>query len=781
MNRKRSWLALLTLVIALVLTTSTTGYAPISLAAEAAQSASATYPFFQSQAIERAVGYLRTQQVASGGINSFGAGADPGGTSRLLMALNAVGYPANALVSSDNKTLIDYLAAETVGYIYKDDTPATDNLFPGRAGLVLGAVSAAGLNPRNFGGVDLIAALEAVYRADGTYSTDAVEGFISGRASEINQSLAILGLVAAGRPIPPAATDWLIGRQRPDGSWMNNIDVTGYGVLALIGSGNAPPTHPAVQKALEFFRNRQTRSTALWGDIGGGEPANSSGWAMTALSAYGYAPMTNSWSAGGTNPRQALLGLQKEEGVIALRYLNAYATLEGLYGLTDQPLFLARPLRIQRALTYLKELQNSDGGWPAFGTASSPGGTLDTLFAFVAAGYDPNQIRSPTNNSPLDYLAANATTYTRDDSNRIFPAQTGKLIVGVAVAGRDPTNFAGLNLVSDLQSTLQATGAYSTTAQRGFTTGAASVTTQSFAILGLAAANQTIPQAAIDFLTSLQQANGGWGGPDETGLALQALIAAGVAPNATAVVNGINYLRATQAATGGWEAFGAVNSNSTAYAIQGLLAAGVDLTRPEWRKEGRWPLGTLASFQKPNGPFVYHWGPESGGFNPAANNLLATQQGIPALLGAFYPYRTSGNLGSFTPIKLGPNPDRLVTAPLIIQVNPQRTQATIIAPFGSDLNGNGGVTIEWDIIRGPASEATSAAFQSVPATREPGAFRATINLSGANFGPFDTLRVRATFSDPDGVQDGATLTTGPAAVIGDLEPQRVYVPFAARR
>lgn len=782
MNRKRSWSALLTLVIALALGTITVGRAPATLATEPAQSASATYPYFESEAIERAVGYLRTQQAASGGINSFGAGADPGGTSRLLMSLNAVGYPANALVSSDNRTLADYLAAETVGYIYKDDTPATDNLFPGRAGLVLGAVTAAGLNPRSFGGVDLIAALEAVYRADGTYSTDAVEGFASGRASEINQTLAILGLVSAGRPIPTAATQWLIDRQRENGSWINNIDVTGYGLLALIGSGNVPPTHPAVQRAVAFFRANQTSRTALWGDIGSGEPANSSGWAMTALSAYGYAPMTSSWGTGGTNPRQALRGLQNSEGVIALRFFNAYATLEALYGLTDQPLFLGRTLRVERALAYLRGLQNADGGWPDFGSASSPGGTLDTLFAFVAAGYNPNQIRSSANNGPLDYLATAAPTYTRDDSNRIFPAQTGKLIIGVVAAGGNPASFGGFNLVSDLQSTLQTNGSYSTDAQRGFASGAPSVTNQSFAMLGLVAAGQSIPQAAIDFLTSLQAASGSWGSPDETGLALQALIAAGVAPNATAVTNGVNYLRTTQAATGGWEAFGAVNSNSTAYAIQGLLAAGVDLTRPEWRRQGRWPLGALASFQKPNGPFVYHWGPASGGFNPAANNLLATQQSIPALLGAFYPYRTTGPLASsFTPINRGPDPDRLVTAPLIIQLNPQRTQATVIAPFGSDLNGNGSATIEWDVLRGPGRAGAPAAFQSAPATREPGAFQATINLSGASFGPFDTLRARVTFSDPDGVQDGATLTTNPVAVLGDLGPQRVYVPFAARR
>lgn len=776
MKRTCSWLTLLMLIVTLVLSPAIHGHAPVTIAVTTAQTLTATYPYFENETIIRAVGYLQTQQLDNGGINSFGSGADPGGTSRLLMALNAIGYPANALVKND-KTLADYLAAETVKYIYKSAMPATNNLFPGRAGLVLGAVSAAGLNPRNFAGIDLVAALEAVYREDGTYSTDAVEGFASGRASEINQSLAILGLVSAGRPIPALATQWLIDRQRSNGSWINNIDVTGYCVLALIGSGNVPPTHPAIQKALEFFRAAQNQRTALWGDAGGNEPANSSGWAMTALSAYGYVPMTNSWAVGGANPRQALAGLQNDEGVIARYFFNAYATLEALYGLTDQPLFLARPLRVARALTYLRAQQNDDGGWPDFGTASSPGATLDTMFAFVAAGYDPNQIRSATNKSPLDYLTGAAAAYTRDDSNRIFPAQTGKLIVGVVAAGGNPNNFAGLNLVSDLQSTLQPTGAYSTTAQRGFTTGAAGVTTQSFAMLGLAAAGQSIPITATNYLTSLQQLNGSWGGADETGLALQALIAAGVAPTATTIISGVAYLRNTQAPAGGWAAFGSVNSNSTAYAIQGLLAAGEDLTQPAWRKQGRWPLGTLASFQKPNGPFVYHWGPESGGFNPAANNLLATQQSIPALLGKYYPYQTSGPLTTFAPINRGPNPDRLVTAPVMIQLNPQRTQATVLAPFGSDLNGNGSAAIEWEVV--PILPGT-AAF-SATTTREPGAFRAIIDLSGANLGPLDTLRVRAIYSDPDGVQDGSILTTGPVTVTGELgPPYRTLLPLVAR-
>jgi hypothetical protein len=772
------------LVLALVLALGT-GFVPTAAQippAAPAQMLETTFPSYQNEAIADAVAFLKTRQLENGSIDSFDFGADPGGSARLLMALNAVGYPAATLTSSADNTLLDYLASEVVNYIFQDDTPGQQNLFPGRAGLVLGGVAAAGGDPRDFGGQDLIALLEGAYNAsEGTYSTSAQEGeFLSGAASDINQTLAIIGLIAAGRPIPTAATQWLIDNQNAAGSWSNSIDITGYAIVALIGSGNVAPTDPAIQRALEFYRTSQTVSTALWGDQGSGEPANSTGWSMTALATYGYTPMTDSWATGGSNPREALLGLQTDEGIIAGRFFNAYATLEGLYGLSDQPLFMTTPLRAERALAYLKSRQNEDGGWPGFGTDSSPGETIDNHLAFVSAGYDPAAITT-NGNSPLDYLTGAAESYTRDDSDEIFPAQTGKLIVGVVAAGGDPANFGSpaLNLTGDLTSTLQATGAYSSTASRDFATGAAGVTAQSFALLGLAAAGESVPTAAIDFLKGLQNANGSWGSPDNTGLALQALIAAGVAPGDQAIADAITWLRDNQAASGGWLGFSGVSVNSTAFAIQGLLAAGVDLTSAEWLKNGRSPLNVLASYQKTDGPFVVNWTVDlESGFNPAADNLFATQQAVPALLGATYPYTATAPADlndSYTPLQRGPDPDRLVVASPYVTFNADRSEATLTAPFGSDLNGDGDVTVEWSV---EAAGSQLAAFQEVDATRGPGYFRATVDVSG-QIGASDSLVVRATFTDADGAQLGETLSTDPQSVTAEVEPFRVYLPIVA--
>lgn len=732
-----------------------------------------TYPFYQNAAIALALPYLQSQQQEDGGLDAFGFGSNPGGTARVVYALNAVGYPTDAVQTAAGTTLIDFLQTQVISYTYANAVPADDNLFPGAAGLVLAAVAAADADPTSFGGVNLTQAITSTLKPTGAYSTTAAAGFSSGAANAINQSLAIFGLVAAGQPIPTAATDWLLGAQETDGSWFGgNTDITAYAIMALIGSGNVPATDPAIQRAVAFLRSQQTSGSALWGDGGSGEPANSTGWSMTALATAGYMPMTASWATGGTNPQQALLALQDAEGIIAQNFRNAYATLEAFYGLTAQPLYMARPARVARALAWMAEQQNADGGWPSFATESAAGETIDVVLAFAAAGYDPASVTTG-GNSPLDYLAGVASSYTRDNDSTVFPARLGKLIVGVVATGGDPTSYGAenLNLVSDLQATLQATGAYSTTAAQGFATGAASSLNQSFAILGLAAAGETVPQAAIDWLIG-QQTDGAWGSIDVTGLALQALRAAGVAPDDAAIVAGITYLRDNQSASGGWEAFGAYSTNSTAYAIQGLLAAGVDLTGSAWLKNGRSPLGVLGSYQKPDGPFAVNWNYAgiSESFNPTADNLLATQQAVPTLLGAFYPYTTvpTTSLQLFTPIARGPDPDRLVAVAPAASFSTDQSSVAVTAPFGSDLNGNGSLVLEWRLAEG--------SFAPISTTRAVGFYSATLDLAGTGITPLDTLEFRATFSDADMVQNG-TSSSQQEAVIGQLAPSSLYLPL----
>lgn len=739
-----------------------------------------TYPFYQNEAIALSLTYLQNQQQANGGIDSFGYGADPGGTARAVYALNAVGYPTSAVKTDGGTTMIDFLKTQAISYSYAAATPADDNLFPGRAGLLLAA--AADEDPTSFGGVNLVEAIATTLKPTGAYSTTATEGYSSGAASPVNQSFAIFGLVAAGQPIPEAATNWLINAQGTNGSWGGDIDVTSYGIMALIGSGNVSPTHTSIQKATDFLRSQQTTTSALWNDTSEfGEPTNSTAWSMNALATAGYMPVTESWAKGTTDPQKALLTLQDEEGVFGKTYKNAYATLEAFYGLTAQPLYMALPARTNRALSWMAEQQNDDGGWPSFSTASDPGATLDNVLAFAAAGYNPASVATGSA-SPLDYLENKAVSYTRNITGVVFPSGTGKLIVAVAATGGNPRSYGpdSLNLVSDLQNTLQPTGAYSTTAS------AASPLNQSLAMLGLVAAGETVPQEAIDWLIAQQGADGNWNDIDTTGVALQALRAAGVAPDDAAIVSAITALRDSQLESGGWEASGSVSTNSTAFAIQGLLAAGVDLTSSEWLRHGRSPLGVLASYQKPDGPFALNWNYAgiSDFFNPTADNLYATQQALPALMGHFYPYASvdSASLKAFEAILRGPDPDRMVAVKPFATLSEDGTSATVIVPFGSDLDGDGDVTLEWRVEGG--------SFTPVSTTREIGFYKATIALSSTNIlnnhiAAEDNIELHARFTDPDGVQNGGTMneteedinTTATSSIAGTVTDEN-DVPLA---
>src|SRR6185503_21370478 len=97
---------------------------------------------------------------------------------------------------------IDYLSASAAAFA------ATG---PDSAGKLAVAVAAAGRNPRSFGGVDLVAAINGQYRAD--------QGAFGDRGNTWHQSLAILGLVAAGATPPAATVQTLAGLQQPDGGW----------------------------------------------------------------------------------------------------------------------------------------------------------------------------------------------------------------------------------------------------------------------------------------------------------------------------------------------------------------------------------------------------------------------------------------------------------------------------------------------------------------------------------------------------------------------------------
>lgn len=617
--------AVLGLVLTLGITTSAQAHpAPAPVAPE----------LDQSDVISDALAYLGTQQLPSGGFPGFTPGvADEFGTIKVVFALAADRRPVEFFTSVSDTTAIDYL--ESRAFTYTRDVTGT--LFPGRAGMLAAAAVAGGESPSAFGvyptghvsagqSIDLVAELWDTYHpATGAYSTTAQQGFSSGAAGTTNQWWAIIGLAAAQEEIPVTATNFLLGLQEIDGGWGygfgGDVDATAHVIQALLASGNVTPTQTDVQEGLDFLRTQQNDQGG-W-DGWAGPSADTTAAAIQSLVAAGYTPATESWAveSGGT-PQSALAAMQAGDGSFGG---NALGTAHAIAGLAEAPLPILGPEGLAyRALSWLAEQQNADGGFGSPVSGSSA--TAETVVAFGSAGIDAHTLQSTMGNSPLDFLVTQVPTYNTDGG------EMGKLVLAAVASGEDPHNFGGYDLVVSLTQHLSPTGQF----------GTSSPFRQALGVLALAAADETIPPTTTQWLKDQQLPAGGWGWgsglpaeTDATAVAIQALIAGGEPVASTSVVSALTFLRTAQSDDGGFcysPSWGTdPNANSTAYAVQALLAAGEDLA--DWTKNGRTPLEALRGFQKSDGAFVYQW----GGWGGPVDNVMATYQAVPALLGRWHP------------------------------------------------------------------------------------------------------------------------------------------------
>ena len=277
-------------------------------------------------------------------------------------------------------------------------------------------------------------------------------------------------------------------------------------------------------------------------------------------------------------------------------------------------------LAAQSALEWLRSQQSVTDG--GYGGA---GAAVEALLAVAANALDADQWRAaPDAPSLLDYVIANAGEYSRQG-----PAEAGKL--AVALAGAE---------ACWPETALTPSGHYSSTL--GALAGDAGPL--AWAILGTLALGEPAPAESVSYLNDLALPEGGWEwspgwGRDtnSTALAIQALIAAGEPVTASTVMSGLAYLRSAQLEGGGFSYDPAADwgkvadANSTAYVLQALVAAGIDPHGDEWQVNGAGPVDFLLSLQSADGGFVWQAG------QPV--NLGSTVQAIPALLGHAYPLR----------------------------------------------------------------------------------------------------------------------------------------------
>jgi hypothetical protein len=286
------------------------------------------------------------------------------------------------------------------------------------------------------------------------------------------------------------------------------------------------------------------------------------------------------------------------------------------------------------ALAYLGSQQNADGG---FGSGFSPDSTIastaDTVLAIVAAGADPATF-DQDGNTPRTYLGANALSAASG-------GDLSKLILVAVALGENPREFGGVDSVAKLESLTGADGRIGSETD--------TFVSHTLAVLALASAQRPIPDLSVAHIEAAQQEAGGWAwdgsaataaDTNTTAFAVQALIAAGEAAGSDAVTLALAYYSEIQNDDGGWpyqnpSDFGTdTDANSTAVTIQAIIAAGQDPAGAGWAtEEGNTPVAALAALQNESGAFAWQAAMPD-------DNLLATVQALPAVAGKAFPLAT---------------------------------------------------------------------------------------------------------------------------------------------
>jgi energy-coupling factor transport system substrate-specific component len=300
--------------------------------------------------------------------------------------------------------------------------------------------------------------------------------------------------------------------------------------------------------------------------------------------------------------------------------LLAVATVLALSGMTGH----ASAASLSPEISFLTSAQNTDGGFGAArGQGSSELYSAWAAMGLQASGHNPLSVRHG-GHSVLDALRAEVSTLQGlGDAERT--------ILAARVCGVSAYSFAGRNLVAEVLRARASDNSFNHM-----------VNLTAFAIFALRAAGHSPGFRAIrdaaGWIERQQNGDGGFGfgghgsssDVDDTGAALQALADAG-ARNGRSLGAAAGYLIRSQNLDGGFpqQYGGESNAQSTAWAVQGLIAAGRNLNAVR-RRSSRSPIGYLESLLAPGGSIRYS---RTGSQTP----VWVTAQALIALSGKTFP------------------------------------------------------------------------------------------------------------------------------------------------
>jgi len=311
--------------------------------------------------IARAISYLEGRQMPDGGF------AEPGRSSRgadattawCVMALCAAERNPHD-VRKNGLSPLDFLAGQAGNWSSVTDYERT-----------LLAATAAGEDPRDFGGVNLVEKIRSFQRGDGRIG-DAVN----------SNAFGIMAYRAAGEPVPPGAVSWLRSVQNPDGGWgvspgqVSNPDMTAASIMAMRAAGIGP-SDDSLRRALAYLRSVQNPDGGF-SNAGGPSDTASTAWCVQALVAMGEDPAGQGWSRGGNTPVGFILSMQAPDGHFRWKAgsdMNpVWTTAYAVCALARKPFPVRSPFRSPgRAASQASTSQESGGEESVAGEQGSTG------------------------------------------------------------------------------------------------------------------------------------------------------------------------------------------------------------------------------------------------------------------------------------------------------------------------------------------------------------------------------------------------------------------------
>jgi energy-coupling factor transport system substrate-specific component len=280
---------------------------------------------------------------------------------------------------------------------------------------------------------------------------------------------------------------------------------------------------------------------------------------------------------------------------------------------------------IARLVAFLRHAQDSNGGFGgAPGQRSSELYSAWAAMGLAAAGRDPLSV-TRSGHSLLDALRAEASTLEGAGDDE-------RTILALHACGLPASAFQGTSLVTKLLRERSSDGSFEHL-----------VNITAFAIFALrvagSSADNQIVNAAGHWLLAQQNRDGGFGyggrgggeDVDDTAAALQGVIDASGQRASSVVARGVAYLRRAQNPDGGFpqQPGGESNAQSTAWAVQGLSAAGENVNAFK-RASSRSPLGYLESLVAPDGSVRYSR-------TSAQTPVWVTSEALAALAGKPFP------------------------------------------------------------------------------------------------------------------------------------------------